>query len=54
MRREFDRKRLIYMSENEALARFGAQIRENSLYFPGYQGNSVVETSSPRTASTAT
>jgi hypothetical protein len=38
MRREFGRKRLIYISENEGPARFGGQIRENSLYFPDYQG----------------
>ena len=37
-RREFGRKRLTYISENEAPARFGGRIRENSLYFPRYQG----------------
>jgi hypothetical protein len=53
MRREFGRKRLIYISENEAPARFEGQIRENSLYFPGYRGILAVETSSRKTASTA-
>jgi hypothetical protein len=53
MRREFGRKRLIYISENERPARFGGQIRENSLYFPGYQGILAAETSSSKTASTA-
>jgi hypothetical protein len=37
-RREFGSKRLTYILENEVSARFGGQIRENSLYFPGYQG----------------
>jgi hypothetical protein len=54
MRREFGRKRLIYISENESPARFGGQIHENSLYFPGYQGMLAAETSSRKTASSAT
>ena len=38
MCREFGGKGLIYISESEPPARLGDQIRENSLYFPGYQG----------------
>ena len=37
-RREFDRKTLTYISETKLPPQFGGQIRENSLYFPGYQG----------------
>jgi hypothetical protein len=38
LRREFGRERLIFIAETSPRPLRKAKLRENSLYFPGYQG----------------